>query len=110
MVQLGPQQIEAFQAIVLGFALAGMTASAFQLLTQQPLSFRMLRAGGLNSALALPLLAISAPVIILRNTSRGRKFERRPIHFVALATIIACFWSLVFGKIVLKALLPFLGS
>ena len=110
MVQFGPQQLQAFEAILLGFALAGLTASAFQLLAQRPLSFRMLLSGGFSSALAVPLLAIGAPFVILRNTGRGRRFERRPMHFVAIATVIACLWSLVFGQVVLSALLRFIGA
>ena len=101
MFQFEPSQIESFQAILLGFAFAGLTASAFQLIANRPLSFRMLLGGGFEAAAALPLLAISAPVIILRNTARGRRIERRPIPMVALATVIAAFWSMVFGKLLL---------
>ena len=110
MVQFGPAQIQAFEAIIVGFAVAGLTASAFQFVMQRPLSFRELLSRNATLALALPLLAVSAPVIILRNTQRGRRFERRPMHFVAIATIIACLWSLVFGQLVLKALLQFIGG
>lgn len=110
MVQFGPEQIQAFEAIVLGFAVAGLTASAYQLVAQRPLSFRMLLSRNATVALALPLLAVSAPVIILRNTQRGRQFERRPMHFVAIATVIACLWSLVFGQMVLRAVLQFAGA
>lgn len=108
MVQFGPEQMKAFEAILLGFALAGLTASTFQLVMRQPLSFRLLLGGGLTSALAVPLLAVGAPFVILRNTGRGRRFERRPMHFVALATIIACLWSMVFGKLAMAGLLRFL--
>ena len=47
------------------------------------------------------MLAFGAPFIILRNTVRGRRFERRPIPFVMIATIIACGWSLMSGRIAL---------
>lgn len=110
MVQLGPDQIQAFEAIIVGFAIAGLTASAFQMIAQRPLSFRMLLSRNASLAFAVPLLAVSAPVIILRNTQRGRRFERRPMHFVAIATIIACLWSLVFGQLVLKGLLQVIAA
>ncbi len=102
MFHLGPSQIEAFQAIFLGFAFAGLVASAFQLFARRPLSFRMVLGGGLQSAAMVPILAASAPVIILRNSARGRRYEKRSVHMVAFATIIACFWSLIFGKLLLQ--------
>jgi len=110
MVQLSAGQLQAFEAILLGFALAGVVTSAFQLLAQKPLSFRLLIGRGLSPALFLPVVAIGAPIIILRNTSRGRRFERRPMHFVALATIIACLWSLAFGNLVMAAVLRILAG
>ncbi len=105
MFHLETHQIELFEAIFLGFALAGVTASAFQLLTHKPLSFRMLTDGGTFSAVFVPLLAVSAPVIILRNSARGRRFEKRSVHMVALSTIIACFWSMAFGKLMMNWIL-----
>ena len=51
----------------------------------------------------MPLVVFSAPFIILRNTIRGRRLERRPIVFVMLATMIACVWSLMSGRLVLDA-------
>jgi hypothetical protein len=38
----------------------------------------------------------------MRNTLRGRRYERRKIHFVAMATIIASFWSMLVGQQLLK--------
>ncbi len=102
MFHLGTHQIELFEAVFLGFALAGAIASAFQMLAHKPLSFRLLISGGTYSAAFLPLLVVCAPVIILRNSARGRRFEKRSVHMVALSTIIACFWSMVFGKIVMS--------
>jgi hypothetical protein len=101
MFHIEPHQIESFEAIFLGFALAGVTASAFQMLTDKQLSFRMLQSGGVISAVFLPLIAVSAPVIILRNSARGRRFEKRSVHMVAFATIIACFWSMFFGRLLM---------
>ena len=49
----------------------------------------------------MPLIVFTAPFIILRNTLRGRRFERRPIVFVALATVIACLWGLACGRVLL---------
>jgi hypothetical protein len=84
-----------------GFAFAGLIASAFQLVANRPPSFRLIAVGGLAGVAALPLVILAAPVIILRNTLRGRRFERRPIPFVAVATIIACLWSLGCGAMLI---------
>jgi hypothetical protein len=40
----------------------------------------------------------------MRNTVRGRRIERRRIEFVAMATIIAGFWSMMSGTCVVMAL------
>jgi hypothetical protein len=109
MPDLSPAQIAAFQALLLGFAFSGLLASAFQLVAQRPPSFRMLLGKDASAIAAVPLLALTAPVIILRNTLRGRRFERRPVLFVALATIIACFWSMACGGLVLKLASGLLG-
>ena len=61
----------------------------------------LLSGGGLVALASLPLLAFGAPFIILRNTVRGRRLEGRPIPFVMLATILACGWGLVSGRVVL---------
>jgi hypothetical protein len=101
MFHIEPHQIESFEAIIIGFALAGVTASAFQMVAQKPLSFRMLHGTGAITAFFVPLIAVSAPVIILRNSVRGRRYEKRSVHMVAIATIIACFWSMIFGKLLM---------
>ncbi len=105
MFHFETHQLELFEAIILGFALAGVVASTFQMLTHKPLSFKMLSNKGSYSVAFLPLLAISAPVIILRNSARGRRFEKRSVHMVAISTIIACFWSMAFGKLAMNIIL-----
>ncbi len=78
MDALSAGQIAAFQALLLGFAFSGLLASAFQMIAHRPPSFRMLLGRDASAIAAVPLLAMTAPVIILRNTLRGRRFERRP--------------------------------
>ena len=98
---LSPSSIESLQALVVGLALAGLLASAFEFATNRRASFRLMESGGVSTLAALPMLAFVAPFIILRNTLRGRKLERRPIPFVMIATMIACGWGLLSGHIVL---------
>lgn len=99
---MSAQQIESFLALGLGFAFAGLVAAIYRALRDRPPSFNLLLAGGPAGLAALPLLAAAGPAIIMRNTLRGRKFERRPVHFVAFATIIASFWSIMIGFQLLK--------
>ena len=100
-MQIDPSALESLQALVLGFAFAGFLASAFELLTERRASFNLLRTGGLFAVASVPVLVFSAPFIILRNTIHGRRLEHRPVGFVMLATIIACLWSLMSGRLVL---------
>lgn len=100
-MRIDPNAIEALQALGLGFAFAGLLASTFELFTAQRASFHLLQERGLVAWASVPVLAFSAPFIILRNTIRGRRFERRPFGFVMLATMIACGWSLLSGRLVL---------
>ena len=91
--------------LAIGFAVAGLCASGFQLVTERPPSFRLLGQGPRPSAFAaVPFLAFAAPFIIMRNTIRGRQIEGRPIEFVMLATAIAGFWSLMSGTLVISGL------
>ena len=98
---IDPDSLEALQAMTLGLAFAGLLASAFEMATERRASFALLHASRSVALLSVPMLVFSAPFIILRNTVRGRRFERRPIRFVFLATVVACFWSLLSGRVVL---------
>jgi hypothetical protein len=89
------------QALGLGLAFAGLLASTFEIVTARRASFRLLQMGGLPALACVPILIFCAPFIILRNTIRGRRLERRPVAFVALATMIACGWGLLSGRLVL---------
>ena len=90
-------QIDSFLALGLGFAVAGLVAAIYQARRERPVSFHLLLAGGATSVAALPLLAVAGPAIIMRNTLRGRRYEKRKVHFVMFATILASLWSLAIG-------------
>jgi hypothetical protein len=100
--------LETFQLTliaVIGFAVAGVCASGYQLVTERPVSFRLLaRAAGLATFAVVPFLVFAAPFIIMRNTIRGRRIEARPVEFVMLATLIAASWSLGSGLMVISSL------
>jgi uncharacterized membrane protein len=109
-MSIDPSSLESIQALVLGFALAGLIASAFELFTERRASFGLLQAGGVLALLSVPVLVFSAPFIILRNTIRGRSIEGRPIGFVMAATMIACAWSLLSGRVVLDLTAMIVGA
>jgi len=99
------EQIESVFALAIGFAVAGLLASGYQLVTRRPASFRLLQRGPRATTFAaIPLLVFAAPFIIMRNIIRGRRIERRGFSMVMIATIIAGCWSLLSGTVVVMAL------
>ena len=98
---LQQSSIDAFSALAIGFAFAGLLASGFELLLRRPLRFSSLQTGDMGAVATVPVLVFSAPLIILRNTIRGRRIDGRPIPYVMIATIIACLWSMMCGRLVL---------
>ena len=100
-MRIDPAAFEALQALALGFAFAGLLASAFELVFERRASFNLLKTGDLLALACVPLVVFSAPFIIIRNTVLGRRFERRPFPSVMAATVVACVWSLMSGRFVL---------
>lgn len=99
------QSIQMLIALALGFAVAGLCASAYQLATKRLPSFALLNVTPKPVALAaVPLLMLSAPFLIMRNTLLGARQESRRFEFVFLATLIAGFWSLMSGMVLVMAL------
>jgi hypothetical protein len=93
-----PESVQNVLALVLGFAVAGLCSSAYQLATSHLPSFGLLSAGPSPSTFAaVPVLMLAAPFLIMRNTLLGRQREGGRFEFVFLATLIAGFWSLMSG-------------
>ena len=92
-------------SVALGFAIAGMCCSAYQLATSKLPTFGLLNSGAsLTSVAAIPLLVFSAPFLIMRNTIAAATQEGRRFEFVFVATVLAGFWSLMSGTVVLMTL------
>jgi len=110
---MSPATLQSFLVLAIGFAVAGMLSSAYQVVTTRPPSFRLLERGPSPRAIAaVPFLVFAAPFIIMRNTIRGRRIERRRLEFVMLATTLAGCWSLMSGTVVVMmvdALRQFFG-
>ena len=98
---MSPESLQSFVVLLIGFAVAGLLATGYQLVTEQPLSFRLLNQGlRVVTFLSIPVLTFAAPFVIMRNVIRGRRIERRRFEFVMLATVLAGFWSLMSGTVV----------
>ena len=95
---------ELLTSLLIGFAFAGLLASAFELFTARRADFRLLQAGGLVAVASVPVVVFSAPFLILRNTVRGWRIEGRPLVFVIIAGLIASVWSILSGRVVLDLL------
>ena len=92
-------------SLAIGFAVAGLLANGYQLLTEKPASFRLLEQSERSQALAaVPFLIFAAPFIIMRNTVRGARIEGRNFGLAMVATLVAGFWSLMSGTIVVMVL------
>ncbi|TQI72750.1 hypothetical protein FHT98_0467 [Bosea sp. AK1] len=104
-----PSAVEALQSLFLGFAFAGLLASAFELFTARRADFKLLQAGGLAAVASVPVVVFCAPFLILRNTVHSRPSDGKPFAFVMLASMTAAIWSLASGRVVLD-LLHLLGA
>jgi len=102
---ISPEIVGAVFAIAFGFAVAGLCASGYRLYGTHFPSFRLLEVGPMAARFAaVPLLIFCAPFLIMRNTWRGHRIERRRAQFVMVATVIAGVWSLMSGTVVVMAL------
>lgn len=105
MFEVSPQSVQQFLALAIGFAVAGVVATGYQLVTHRPVSFSLLEQGAHPATFAaVPMLVFAAPFIIMRNTLRGRRIERRRFEFVMIATVIAGIWSIFSGTVVVMML------
>jgi hypothetical protein len=97
------QSVQMLLALALGFAVAGLCTSTYQLVTDNLPSFSLLTKGPRPATFAaLALLILSAPFLIMRKTLLGGPSEGR-FQFVFLATLIAGFWSLMSGMVLVMA-------
>ena len=102
---MSPDALNSLFSLCIGFALAGALANGYQLMLRRPPGFGLLQEGAAPKAFAaVPFLVFAAPFIIMRNTLRGARIERRRFQFVMMATILSGFWSLMSGTFFLMTL------
>ena len=96
---MSPQSVQMLLALALGFAVAGLCCATYRLVTDRLPSFSLLTQGPRPAAFAgLALLLLSAPFLIMRNTLVGGPSEGR-FQIVFFATLVAGFWSLMSGMV-----------
>ena len=102
---MSPDALNSLFSLCIGFAFAGALASGYQAMAERPAGFALLGEGVQPKTFAaVPFLVFAAPFIIMRNTLRGAKIERRRFEFVMMATVLAGFWSLMSGTFFLMTL------
>ena len=102
---MSPDALNSLISLCIGFALAGALASGYQAFALRPAGFGLLQEGMTPQRFAaVPFLVFAAPFIIMRNTLRGVRIERRRFEFVMMATVLAGFWSLMSGTVFLMTL------
>jgi hypothetical protein len=102
---MSPDALNSLFSLCIGFALAGALASGYQTFARRPAGFGLLQEGITPQRFcAVPFLVFAAPFIIMRNTLRGARIERRRFEFVMMATVLAGFWSMMSGTFVLMTL------
>jgi hypothetical protein len=102
---MSPDALNSLFSLCIGFAFAGALASGYQAFAQRPAGFGLLQEGMTPQRFAaVPFLVFAAPFIIMRNTLRGVRIERRRLEFVMIATVLAGFWSMMSGTFFLMTL------
>ena len=98
------EAVQSFLALAIGFSVAGLVSTGYQLVAARPASFRMLQQGpGASTFAAVPFLIFAAPFIITRTVIRGGRVHRQRFEIVMMATVLAGFWSLMSGTVVVAA-------
>src|SRR6185369_1817684 len=91
---MAPDALNSLFALCIGFAFAGALTSGYQAMAARPAGFGLLGEGvAPKTFAAVPFLVFAAPFIIMRNTFRGAKIERRRFEFVMRAAVLAGGWS-----------------
>ena len=94
-------------ATAMGYAVAGMVASAHILVTSQRVKFEYIsgqRRSSWPQLATLALLLVSGPVVLLRNAIRAAAGGLRPRYWLFFSTIVASGWSFCLGLVIFNLL------
>lgn len=87
--------------LMLGFAVSGATASAYEAATGRRAGFKLLREPDVTAVAAVPVVTIGASYIMARNLIYSA--TRRPPLAIMVGVVLLGFWSLVIGSATLSA-------
>ncbi len=88
-----------------GFVIAGLIASLYQLISSKPVGFSVSVENWTSAFGAMFMVALAGPVILMRNALRGRRIEKRPIGWLFGSAAIAGMWSAVSGILELSLII-----
>ena len=88
-----------------GFVAAGLLASFVQLVSGEPMRFRIEPDSMLASIGGVLLRVLAGPAILMRNAWRGMAVERRPMGWFGASLAIAAVWSLFSGALLLDLIM-----
>jgi hypothetical protein len=101
-----PPEAYSFLALAMGFSVAGMISTGYQVFAERPASFRLLSGGPSAATIAaVPFLVFAAPFIILRQVVQAGMAVQQRVELVLVATIVAGMWSLMSGTVLLMGLM-----
>lgn len=102
VVSVSADALHSIYLLLLGFSVAGVLATGYQLVTARPASFNIFGDGTRPTAVAqVPFLVFAAPFIIVRNAVVGRRPGTSNFLPALIAALIAGAWSLLSGKFVI---------
>jgi len=88
----------------IGFCVAGLCTSCWQLVTGLPLKFGLQSEHSIPAILGVFARVIAGPAIVMRNAIRGALNEGRAPVWLVLSTFISTVWSFFTGVVVLELL------
>jgi hypothetical protein len=91
--------------MAVGFVAAGLAASLAQLVSGEPLRFRVDAKSVLASSGTVLLCVLAGPAILMRNSWRAARAQARSPIWLGLSAMIAGVWSLLSGSVLLDLIL-----
>jgi len=88
-----------------GFVMSGLLASFVQLVSGEPMRFGCEPQSTLSSIGGIALRVFAGPAILMRNAWRGMLIEARPKVWFGASLVVAAFWSLFCGAILIDVIL-----
>jgi hypothetical protein len=88
-----------------GFAIAGLISTLYQLITTRPARFPAPDLSSPGLALSMLASAITGPFIIMRGAIRSRLEEHRPIGWLAAGAVLSTVWAACSGVLLLDLIL-----